>query len=139
MDSRGPALSSQREEQKEGTKEGQSERREFRALCEERQQCGIFKGTKIKCPCKGKWWRVVDARCSSVYSHPPSADDPVEFLWWEILHVHSQNTCLGGTDGASGSGTDLLTPVLPITAGSQHSHSDVLRDDVGPKKTNCAQ
>lgn len=53
--------------------------------------------------------------------------------------MHSQNTCLGGTDGALGSGTDLLTSALPITAGSHHSHSDVLRDDVGPKKTNCAQ
>ena len=50
--------------------------------------------------------------------------------------MHSRNTCLGGTDGPSGSGTDLLTSVLPITAGSHRSHSDVLRDDVGPKKTN---
>lgn len=33
----------------------------------------------------------------------------LEGLRQEILHLHSQNTCLGGTDGTSGSGIDLLT------------------------------
>ena len=48
------------EEQEEGTKEGQSERREFKEPCVRKDSnVGFFKGTKIKRPRKGsggEWW-----------------------------------------------------------------------------------
>lgn len=81
-----------------------------------------------------KWWREADVRSSAVCSHPPPAGSR-----WSFFTCILRTLVLVELVAPRGSGTDLRTSALLITAGSDHSHSDVLRDDVGPKKTDCAQ
>lgn len=76
-----------------------------RALREGRQRC-VFQGHQGQMRYRGRSARWTSAVPAPILILLLSR---LEGLRQEILHLHSQNTCLGGTDGTPGSGIDLLT------------------------------
>lgn len=87
---------------------------------------------------------AVEGWTSAVLASLVLIQQSLQCLGWEILHQHFQNICLDGTDGPSGSETELLHPAdCPIAAGNPPSHAGVFRggclsqaDDLCPARVD---